>query len=122
MIKKSRSINEIDEAIFKYLLLTLVAVIITFFTQFAALYGQPYVTQPNLDDICNTTAFYKPSLAPSHDSGLPIPYITHYVSDGGCGVGRPITWYVFILDVIIWLIVITILVKLVKYLIKTISS
>ena len=100
--------------VFKYLLLTLIAIIITFVTQSADLYGHPYVSQPGQNDLCNTTAFYKYSLPPTHNSGLPIPYITHYVVDGGCGVGKPISWGIFILDVAIWLIVLIILVKLVK--------
>jgi hypothetical protein len=92
--------------VLKYFIVTLAAVIITFISQSAAFYGHPHVTQPSFKDICNTTAFYKPSLPPRHDSGLPLPYITNYVSDGGCGVGRPITWYLFILDCIIWFVII----------------
>jgi hypothetical protein len=102
------------KSILKYFLLTLAAVIVTFLTQTVDLYGHPYITQPGIDDICNTTAFYKLQLPPSHDSGIPIPYITHYVSDGGCGLGRPITIFLFILDVLIWLVVLNFLVNLVK--------
>jgi hypothetical protein len=101
--------------VFKYLLLILVAVIITFLTQSIDLYGHPKVTQPGINDICNTSAFYKLQLPPSHDSGFPVPYITHYVSDGGCGVGRPITWASFILDVIIWFVVLIVLIRLIKF-------
>lgn len=95
-----------SKLVFQYFLVTLAAVIITFFTRFADVYGHPYVTRPSFDDFCNTTAFYKPSSPPSHDSGFPLPYITHYVSDGGCGVGKPITWYLFIMDCVIWFVII----------------
>jgi hypothetical protein len=100
----------------KYFLLALTALIITWFTQFAALYGHPSISQPSI--YCSTDAYYVPTSPPSHDSGLPIPYITHYISDNGCGVGMPITAYLFIIDCLIWFLVMVGVIRLIKYLAK----
>ena len=102
----------------KYCLLVLVALIITWFTQFTALYGHPSISQPGINNLCNTSLNYKPSLPPSRDSGLPIPYITHYTSDNGCGVGTPTILYLFIIDCVIWLLVMVGVVRFIKYLTK----
>jgi hypothetical protein len=99
-----------------YFLLALAALIITWFTQFAALYGHPTISQPSI--YCSTDAYYVPTSPPSHDSGLPIPYITHYISDNGCGVGRPIALYLFIIDCLIWFLVMIGVIRLIKYLSK----
>ncbi len=103
----------------RYFLLALVALIITWFTQFTALYGHPSISQPSItsiNNICNTSLNYKTSLPPIHDSGFPIPYITHYTA--GCGVGMPIILYLFIIDCLIWLLVMIGIVKFIKYLTK----
>jgi hypothetical protein len=100
----------------KYFLLALAALIITWFTQFAALYGHPTISQPSI--YCNTSSNYIMTLPPSHDSGLLIPYITHYISDGGCGVGTPITLYLFVIDCLIWFLVVVGAIRLIKYLAK----
>ncbi len=102
----------------KFSSLVLVALIITWFTQFAALYGHPSISQPSINNLCNTSLNYKPSLPPSHDSGLPIPYITHYTPDNGCGVGAPIIFYLFIIDCILWFLVVMGTISLIKYFAK----
>ena len=102
----------------KYFLLVLVALIITWITQFVALYGHPSISRPGLNDICNTTAFYRPTPTPSHDSGLPIPYVTHYVADGGCGLGMPINLFIFMIDCLVWFLVIVGITRLIRYLAK----
>ena len=89
----------------KYLLIILSAVIISSLTQFIVLFGRPQISQPSLEQICNTTAFYKPSLPPQHDSGFPVPYVTHYVTDDGCGLEKIVDSNRFILNCVFWTLI-----------------
>jgi hypothetical protein len=97
--------------------LVVLAFIITGMTQAVPSLGRPKIIdlgeqQMSTGPICSTSQGIFESI-PSHNLGLPIPYITHY-NWGGCGYEPVITWSLCILDCIIWYIVLLVIISSIK--------
>jgi hypothetical protein len=104
--------------IIKLTVTVVVAILVTFITWFIPFGSHPKIVKLSQQVLAKGPFCNLPSDGigppPTHRLGFPIPYITRYAG-GDCGWQQIMSWGLFMLDVVIWLVVLIVLIKMVKH-------